>query len=138
MNEDDVRRVLAHPLSSIISDAWVTSPAAGGKPHPRAYGTFPRVLGRYVRDEKLLTIEEAVRKMTSMPASKLGLRDRGLIMEGCAADIVIFDPDTIQDKATFENPHQYSEGIQYVIVNGQIVVERGKQTGLRPGKVLSR
>jgi N-acyl-D-amino-acid deacylase len=138
MDEDDVRTVMANPLSSIISDAWVTSPDAGGKPHPRAYGTFPRVLGRYVREEKLMPLEHAVRKMTSMPASKIGLERRGIIREGFYADLVVFNPDTIIDRATFAEPHQYAEGIHYVLVNGQLVVDKGKPTGLRPGRILRR
>jgi N-acyl-D-amino-acid deacylase len=136
MDEDDVRTVIANPLSSIISDAWVTSPDAGGKPHPRAYGTFPRVLGHYVREEKILSLEQAVRKMTSMPAAKIGLKERGLIREGFYADLVVFNPDTIIDRATFAEPHRYAEGVQYVLVNGQLVVDKGKPTGLRPGKIL--
>jgi len=138
MDEDDVRTVMANPLSSIISDAWVTSPEAGGKPHPRAYGTFPRVLGRYVREEKLLTLEQAVRKMTSLPAIKIGLQDRGIIREGFCADLVVLNPSTIIDRATFAEPHQYAEGIQYVLVNGQLVVDKEKPTGLRPGEVLRK
>ena len=138
MNEDDVRTVISNPLTSVISDSWVTAPSAGGKPHPRVYGTFPRVLARYVREEKLLTLEDAIRKMTSLPAGKLRVEDRGIIREGLWADIVIFDPDTIKDKATYSDPHQYPEGIKYVIVNGQVVVENGKLTGAMPGKVLRR
>ncbi len=138
MDEEDVKTVISSPLSSIVSDAWATSPAAGGKPHPRAYGTFPRVLGKYVREEKLLSLEEAIRKMTSLPAGKVRLQDRGLIRKGFWADLVIFDPNKIIDKATYQNPHQYPEGIKYVIVNGKIVVKEGKLTGERPGKVLRR
>ncbi len=138
MDEEDVKWVLSNPLSSVISDSWVTAPYAGGKPHPRAYGTFPRVLGKYVREEGLLSLEEAIRKMTSQPAGKIRLQDRGLLREGFWADIVIFDPETIRDRATYQNPHQYPEGIEYVIVNGEIVVERGKLTGKRPGKILKR
>ncbi|MBE9469904.1 MAG: D-aminoacylase [Chloroflexi bacterium] len=138
MDEDDVKTVMRSPLSSIASDSWGTAPAAGGKPHPRAYGTFPRVLGKYVREEKVLTLEEAIRKMTSLPGGKLGLESRGIIREGFWADIVVFDPDKIKDKATYADPHQYAEGIGYVIVNGQVVVENGRLTGMRPGKVLSR
>ena len=138
MDEEDVKTVLSHPLSMVISDSWVTAPTAGGKPHPRAYGTFPRVLGKYVREEKLLSLEEAIRKMTSLPAAKLRLQDRGLIKEGFWAVLVIFDSDKIKDKATYQNPHQYPEGIKYVIVNGQIVVENGKLTGKRPGKVTKK
>ena len=138
VDEDDLRTVISSRLSSIISDGWATAPSAGGKVHPRAYGTFPRVLGRYVREEKLLTWEDAVRKMTSLPAAKVGLEDRGVIKEGFWADVVVFDPTTIKDKATFGDPHQYAEGISHVIVNGQIVVENGTPTGERPGQVLRR
>ena len=137
-SEDDVRTVMQHPLASIGSDGRAISPKAGGKPHPRYYGTFPRVLGKYVREEKLLTLEEAVRKMTSLPAAAFGIQDRGILREGFAADITIFDQDRIIDKATYENPHQYPEGISYVIVNGEVVVENGKHTGIRSGKVLKR
>jgi len=138
MDENDVKTVMSSPLSSIISDSWATVPSAGGKPHPRVYGTFPRVLGKYVREEKILTLQDAIRKMTSLPAGKLGLQDRGIIKEGFWADIVIFDPDRIKDKATYADPHQYPEGISYVIVNGEVVVENGRLTGARPGKVLRR
>jgi len=138
MDEADVKTVMSSPLSSIISDSWATAPSAGGKPHPRVYGTFPRVLGKYVREEKILTLQDAIRKMTSLPAGKLGLQNRGIIKEGFWADIVVFDPDKIKDKATYSDPHQYPEGINYVIVNGQIVVENGRLTGVRPGKALRR
>lgn len=138
MDEADVRTVMSSPLSSIISDSWATAPSGGGKPHPRAYGTFPRVLGKYVREEKILTLENAIRKMTSLPAGKLGLQDRGIIKEGFWADIVVFDPDRIKDKATYAEPHQYPEGIDYVIVNGQVAVDHGTLTGARSGKVLRR
>ncbi len=138
MDEDDVKTVMSSPLSSIISDAWVTTPSSGGKPHPRAYGTFPRVLGKYAREERVLTLEDAIRKMTSLPAGKLGLEKRGLIKEDFWADIVVFDPDTIADTATYAEPHQYPKGIEYVIVNGEVVVENGRLTGARPGRVLKR
>ncbi len=138
MDEADVRTVMSHPFTCFGSDGRAESPKAGGKPHPRYYGTFPRVLGKYVREEKLLTLEEAVRKMTSLPAGRLGLKDRGLIKEGFQADITIFDPDKIIDKATYEEPQQYPEGISYVLVSGEVVVESGKHTGKRPGKVLRR
>jgi len=137
-SEDDVRTVMSNPMTLIISDSWVTSPSAGGKPHPRAYGTFPRVLGRYVREERVLTLEDAIRKMTSLPAGKVGLEDRGVIKEGLAADIVIFDPAKIRDRATYAEPHQYPEGIAYVIVNGQVVVDHEKLTGVKTGKVLRK
>jgi len=134
--EEDMETVLRSSLSSVCSDSWVTAPRIGGKPHPRAYGTFPRVLGRYVRERKILTLEEAIRKMTSLPAGKLGLQDRGLIREGFWADIVIFDPREISDKSSYQDPHQYPVGIPYVLVNGQVVVEEGKHTGALPGKVV--
>jgi len=138
MDEADVRTVMSSSLSSIASDAWATSPTAGGKPHPRTYGTFPKVLGKYVREEGLLRLEEAIRKMTSLPATKVRLNNRGLIKEGFWADLVIFNPSKVIDKATYQDPHQYPEGIEYVIVNGQIVVEKGKLTGKKPGKVIRK
>jgi len=138
MDEDDVRTVMSSPLSSFISDSWVTALDAGGKPHPRAYGTFPRVLGKYVREEELLTLEQAIRKMTSLPAGKIGLKCRGILREGFWADVVIFDQAVIKDQATFDDPHQYPKGIEYVIVNGQVVVDHGRLTGVRPGKILRR
>ncbi|MBN2222997.1 MAG: amidohydrolase family protein, partial [Vallitaleaceae bacterium] len=138
MDEKDVRTVISNPLSMIISDSWVIAPSGGGKPHPRAYGSFPRVLSKYVREEKVLTLEDAIRKMTSLPAKKLGLRDRGILKEGNWADLVVFNPDQIKDMATFENPHQYPKGIDYVIVNGQIVVDHQNITGVKPGKVLRK
>lgn len=138
MDEDDVKTIIVSPLTAIGSDSSLTSPIAGGKPHPRTYGTFPRVLGKYVREENILTLENAIRKMTSFPASKIGLKKRGLIKEGYYADIVIFDPDNIKDKATYANPHQYPEGIKYVIVNGKIVVDNGEITGRKPGEILKR
>ena len=134
-----MRYALAQPFTSIGSDgtAVATSGAlARGNPHPRYYGTFPRVLGRYVRDEPVLTLEEAIRKMTSANAAKLGLWDRGVLRPGMAADITIFNPDTIIDRATFEKPHQYAEGVEYLIVNGKVVLERGLHTGARPGVIL--
>lgn len=139
MCEEDVRTVLKHPVSVIGTDASVRAPygvLSKGKPHPRSYGTFPRVLGKYVREERLLTFEEAVRKMTLLPAQKLKLKDRGLISEGIWADIVVFNPETVVDKATYTEPHQYPEGIEYVLVNGKVVIERGKHSGALSGKVL--
>jgi len=136
MNENDVKTIISHPLSSIVTDSWPTSPAAGGNPHPRTYGTFPRVLSKYVREEKLLTIEEAIRKMTSLPASRVRLKDRGLLKVGFWADIVIFDPVKIKDKATYQEPHQYPIGIKDVIINGGFAVENGKLTYNSFGKVL--
>jgi len=141
MSEEDVRTVLKSSFSMIGSDSSVRATygiLSAGKPHPRAYGTFPRILGKYVRNEKILTFQEAVRKMTSFPAQKLGLEDRGLIREGMWADITIFNTNKIMDKATFFNPHQYPEGIEYVMVNGKIVTEKGEHTKEMPGKVLRR
>jgi N-acyl-D-amino-acid deacylase len=114
MHEDDVRRVVADPHAMIGSDGLPT----GGKPHPRLYGTFPRVLQQYVREQPVLTLEDAVRKMTSLPAAKHRLKDRGVLREGAFADVVIFDPETIEDVATYTDPCQYPAGISHVIVNG--------------------
>ncbi len=139
MSEDDLRFALRQPWVSIITDAEGTSREGAlgrRRPHPRAYGSFPRVLGRYVREEKILSWEEAVRKMTSLPASKIGLHERGLVRRGFWADLVVFDPQTIADRATFESPDQDPAGIDFVIVNGEIVVEAGRHTGLLPGRVL--
>lgn len=135
MDEKDVEIVISHPYVMVGTDGLDTGE---GNPHPRAYGTFPRVIGVYARDKKLMTIEEAVRKMASLPAQKLGLKDRGLIREGMWADIVIFDPKTIKDKATYQEPRNTPDGIEYVIVNGVISVEKGEVTGKRGGKVLRR
>ncbi|MEJ0034970.1 MAG: D-aminoacylase [Gammaproteobacteria bacterium] len=138
MAESDLRRAMVDPLIAFDSDASSVSPEFGGNPHPRFYGTFPRILGKYVREEKLLPLEEAVRKMTSLAASRMGLLDRGVLREGMAADIVVFDPDTIIDKATFEKSHQYSVGISEVVVNGTTVIRGGEHTGAKPGKALRR
>ena len=135
ISEDDLQRILKFPWTMIASDGEV--PTFGkAAPHPRSYGTFVRVLGVYVREKKVLTLEDAVRKMTSFPAQRLRLLDRGLLRPGMKADIVIFDPATVKDKATFENPHQYAEGIAQVIVNGQVVYEGGQMTDRRPGRIL--
>jgi len=107
-------------------------------PHPRAYGTFPRILGKYVRQDKTLSMEEAIRKMTALPAERVGLSHRGYIREGYAADLVVFDPDSVIDKATYTQPHQYPEGIIHVIVNGKLVVENAKHTSQKPGLALFR
>lgn len=141
MNEENLRRILSWPFVAIGSDARARSALAGprnDKPHPRAYGTFSRVLGKYVREEKLLTLEEAVRRMTSLPAARLGLRDRGILREGACADITIFDPATVADRATFADPHQTSAGILHVIVNGVGVIWNGRHTGALPGRILRR
>lgn len=135
MDDGDVDRIMKHPKTMIASDGRLSHPGEG-HPHPRAYGTFPRVLGHYVRERKLLTLEEAIHKMTGLPAQRLGLKDRGAIAQDYYADIVIFDPATVKDKSTFEEPHQYPEGILYVIVNGTVTVDNGKFSSNRAGKVL--
>jgi N-acyl-D-amino-acid deacylase len=138
MSEDDVKRVMRHPAVAVASDGWTLSPSSGGKPHPRSYGTFVRVLGKYVREEQVLRLEEAVRKMTSLPAQRLGRYDLGLVRPGCVADLVIFDPEQVADRATFQQPHQFCAGVNYVVVNGQIVVEEAQDTGAKAGRVLRR
>lgn len=135
IDEGDVRRIMAHPMTMIGSDGRLSRPG-DGVPHPRNYGTFPRVLGEYVRVQHVLTLEQAVHKMTGMSAARLGLRNRGCIRAGCVADITVFDPATIADKGTFTEPHQYPVGIDWVIVNGTPVVADGKFTDARPGRVL--
>jgi N-acyl-D-amino-acid deacylase len=119
----------------IASDGEVTVYGAAS-PHPRSYGTFVRVLGRYVREQRVITLEDAVHKMTALPSARLKLADRGLLRPGMKADIVVFDPATVADAATFEAPHQYALGVPFVLVNGTVVVEDGKITGARPGRVL--
>ncbi|MCL4532604.1 MAG: amidohydrolase family protein, partial [Actinobacteria bacterium] len=141
MGEEDVVDALRHPSVTIGSDSRAAAPygpLGKGKPHPRAYGTFPRVLAEYVRNRRSLTWEDAVAKMTSRPADRLGLRGRGRVAAGCFADIVVLDPETVADQATFMEPHQYPIGIEYVIVNGTVVVDGGEHTGMLPGKSLSR
>jgi N-acyl-D-amino-acid deacylase len=138
MDENDVRRVMKNPVGMVGSDGSAVSPEGilgQGKPHPRFYGTFPRVIGYYVR-EGVISLPEAVRKMTSAPAQRLGIRDRGLIKEGFKADITIFDKDQVIDNATFTDPHNYPSGIFYVMVNGSLVIENGEHTGKLPGKAL--
>lgn len=139
MCEKDMRTVLKHPTSMIGSDSSSTAPygvLAEGKPHPRTYGTFPRILHEYVRKKKVLTLEDAIRKMTSFPAQKLRLTDRGLIRKGMWADITVFNPEKTADKATYLKPHQYPVGIEYVIVSGKLVIANGKHTRQLPGKAL--
>jgi N-acyl-D-amino-acid deacylase len=136
MDEDDVRMVMAHPTTMIGSDGI---PTVGGKPHPRLYGTFPRVLGHYARQEKVLSLAEAVHRMTGMPAAKFGLAGRGVIAEGAAADLVLFDPAVIGDVGTYESPRQFPAGIRGVWVNGvRVVDDDGRHTGSRPGRALRR
>ncbi len=138
MSEPDVRWAMRQPWVGIGSDGSAVTPDMkfAGMPHPRFYGSFPRVLGHYARDEKILTLPEAIRKMTSLSAQITGLADRGLLRPGMAADITIFDPKTVVDKATFENPSQYPVGIHYVIVNGVVVIDGGEHTSAKPGRVL--
>jgi dihydroorotase/N-acyl-D-amino-acid deacylase len=135
IDEGDVRRIMAHPMTMIGSDGRLSRPGQG-VPHPRNYGTFPRVLGEYVRVQHVLSLEQAVHKMTGMPAKRLGLTDRGCLRAGCFADITVFDPATIADEGTFTQPHQYPVGIDWVFVNGTPVVADGKFTAARPGRVL--
>ena len=135
MSEDDVMRIMQHPATMIASDGEV--PLFGrGNPHPRSYGTFARVLGVYVREKKTLTLEDAVRRMTSFPAARIGVQDRGILRPGMKADVVIFDPGRVRDLATFESPHQYAEGFSHVLVNGIVVFEKGEMTPARPGRVI--
>jgi N-acyl-D-amino-acid deacylase len=139
MSEDDVRFVMAKEWIAIGSDSRANAPYGAlsfGKPHPRSYGTFPRVLGRYARDERVIGLEDAVRKMTSLPASRIRLRDRGVLREGAAADIAVFDPERVADRATYDDPHRYPEGIPFVVVNGVVAIESGETTGSRAGRVL--
>lgn len=135
MGEADVKRIMQYPFNMFASDAGIRA-FGSGVPHPRGYGTNARVLAKYVREEKVLTLEEAIRRMTSLPAQKFQLKDRGLLKEGMAADIVIFDAATVKDHSTFQQPHQYSTGFQFVIVNGQVVVDDGTHNGTRSGKAL--
>ena len=135
MDEGDLERIMKYPFSMIASDAGIVT-FGKNMPHPRAYGTNARVLGRYVREKKVTIMEEAIRRMTSLPAQKFQFADRGLIREGMAADIVIFDEAQVGDLATFQQPHAYSQGFKYVVVNGHLVVEEGKHTKTLPGKVL--
>ena len=139
MSEDDVRLALKNPLTSLGTDS--PAEAEDGifsqeKSHPRAWGSAPRILGKYVREEHLISLEEAVRKMTSLPASRMGLEDRGIVRPGLHADLVVFDPATIADRSTYDDPLHYSRGIPYVAVNGQLVVDRGQITEARPGRAL--
>jgi len=138
-SEPDMQLILKQPWTSIGSDGSAVSPdgpTGRSHPHPRYYGTFPRVLGRYARDLKVITLPEAVKKMTSMNADKLGIVDRGRLKEGFAADVTIFDQDRVIDRATFEQPHQFPVGIEYVIVNGVVTVDNERHTGALAGQVI--
>lgn len=139
MSEADMRAAMQSPFVSFCTDSGsraTDGPLAGSKSHPRGWGSYPRILGRYVRDEKLLSLESAIHKMTGAPAARVGLRDRGVLKEGMFADITIFDPAKVIDKATFESPNQYPVGIEYVLVNGKISVDKGQRTSALSGRVL--
>lgn len=139
MTEEDLRIGMGQPWVSFCTDATARAldgPLSESRPHPRAYGSFPRILALYVRESNILSLEDAIRKMTSLPAQRVGLKNRGILKEGFFADVVVFDPATVTDKATFESPHQYSEGIELVLVNGLPVWENNKFTGNLPGRVL--
>jgi dihydroorotase/N-acyl-D-amino-acid deacylase len=137
MDEQDVERIMQHPQTMIGSDARLVAPGIG-HPHPRYYGTYPRILGHYVREKSILSLSEAIHKMTLMPAQTLGLSNRGLLAEGSIADIVVFDPDTVIDRATFEDPHQYPPGILYVLIGGQFSVDNGDFKNLKAGQTLRK
>ncbi|MGQ9697636.1 MAG: amidohydrolase family protein, partial [Armatimonadota bacterium] len=137
--EEDVETVMRHARVCVGSDASARSPDGPlgiGKPHPRSYGTFPRVLGRYVRERGVIPLEEAVRKMTHLPATILRLDRRGMVSTGSYADLVVFDPAQVSDTATYDNPHQTARGIRWVVVNGVVAAEDGRPTGALPGRVL--
>ena len=140
MSEADVETALGFPWTSIGSDAGAALSPGGQDPtgltHPRAYGNFPRLIARYVRERGVLTLEQAIRKMTSWPATRMRLADRGAIREGCWADVVIFDFERLQDRATYDQPVLGPAGIDYVLVNGQIVIDHDRHTGARPGRVI--
>ena len=137
MGEPDVQRIMKEPFTMIASDSSARQ-VDESVPHPRGYGNNARVLGRYVRELKIISLEDAIRKMTSLPAQTFGFRDRGLIREGFAADLVIFDEKTIADRATFDKPHQFPAGITFVLVNGQLVLSNDAMTAARPGMALRR
>ena len=140
MSEDDVKTLMQQPWVSIGSDAGAAEQLGEvdglGLPHPRSYGTFPRIIAKYVREDGVLSLPEAIRKMTSLPASDMKLVDRGTIAEGNWADVVVFDYDTIQDNSTWDNAMELPTGIDYVLVNGMVVIEEGKHNGNKPGKVI--
>jgi N-acyl-D-amino-acid deacylase len=135
MGTDDVERIMKYPNTAVASDGGIREFGVG-MPHPRSYGTNARMLAEYVRVRGVLTLEDAIRRMTSLPARTFGFKDRGLVREGFAADLVVFDPEKVQDKATFQNPHQYTEGFEFVLVNGRLIVDGAKLTQVRPGRIL--
>jgi N-acyl-D-aspartate/D-glutamate deacylase len=141
MSQENVDLVLSHPLVMVGSDGSSMAPrdeALQSRPHPRSYGTFPRVLGHYSRDRALFDLPTAVQKMTSMPADQVGISHRGRLAKGMKADLVVFDAEGVRDTATFDNPHSYAEGIHNVFVNGTEVVHKGAHTGARPGDILRK
>jgi N-acyl-D-amino-acid deacylase len=137
MTEDDVITVLEHPSTAVASDGWIMDATGPGHPHPRNFGTFPRVLGHYARDLGVLTLPEAIRRMTSLPASRLGITDRGVIRPGAIADLVVLDPRTIADRSTYDDPWRLSVGVEHVLVAGQPAWSHGQPTGIRAGQVLT-
>ncbi|HVG20887.1 MAG TPA: amidohydrolase family protein, partial [Blastocatellia bacterium] len=137
-SDGDVERIFRQPLTMVASDAGVIDINSRSTPHPRGFGNNARALGLYVREKKLVGLEEAIRKMTSLPAQTFGLWDRGLLRPGMAADVVIFDEARVGDAATFQQPKQYAVGIAYVLVNGQSVLEQGNHNGARPGRILRK
>jgi N-acyl-D-amino-acid deacylase len=141
MTEDDVRAALADPLVAIGTDSGARAEDGAlseSRSHPRGWGSFPRILGYYVREQHVLSLEDAIRKMTSRPAARVGLSDRGVLRPGLVADITIFNPATIKDIATFDDPNHYSEGVEWVLVNGKVALANGKQTTERSGKALRK
>ena len=132
MQDKDVKNIMAYPFNMAASDAGIAV-VGQSRPHPRAYGTNARVLGKYVRAEKVMSLEEAIRRMSSLPANKFNLKERGIIKEGFIADVVVFDENEVTDMATFENPHQFSKGFKYVFVNGAMTVDNGIHNGARKG-----
>jgi N-acyl-D-amino-acid deacylase len=137
MGEQDVERIMRYPNTAVASDGGVREFEVG-LPHPRSYGTNARVLAEFVRNRRVITLEDAVRRMTALPARTFGLSDRGIVAAGYTADLVVFDPDKVEDKATFENPHRYSEGFDFVLVNGRVAVENSKPVGVMAGRVVRR
>jgi N-acyl-D-amino-acid deacylase len=135
MSNGDVERIMRYPFTAVASDGGIIQ-FGDGVPHPRSYGNNARVLAEYVRNRKVLTLEDAIRRMTSLPARTFHLRERGILRDGAAADLVVFDPQRVQDKAEFDKPHRYSEGFDYVVVNGKVAVEEGKLTDMRAGQAL--
>jgi N-acyl-D-aspartate/D-glutamate deacylase len=140
MSEENLERILAHPQGMVCSDggSFATSgPAKRGHPHPRGLGSFPRVLGKYVRERKALTLAQAIHKMSGLPASRLGITDRGRLAPGMAADVVVFDAATVEDRATFENPFQYPVGIKAVLVNGAVALRDDQRSAERAGQTVT-